>query len=41
MTGGKDTDGDGKIEARERTKESAEWVNALVSSVWAIINPDL
>ena len=38
---GQDQDGDGKISVDERIKESAEWLNAVLTGVWPIINPDL
>lgn len=41
LQGGHDKDGDGKIDAEEKKKESAEWLNALLKGVWPIINPDM
>ncbi|KAG8829696.1 hypothetical protein FRC20_008608, partial [Serendipita sp. 405] len=41
LQAGPDKDGDGKIEAEEKIKESAEWLNALLKGVWPIINPDM
>ncbi|KAA1474408.1 hypothetical protein DENSPDRAFT_905439 [Dentipellis sp. KUC8613] len=38
---GSDVDGDGKIGADERLRESAEWANALVASIWPIMDPAL
>ena len=38
---GSDEDGDGQVNAEERTKESAEWANAILRGVWPIMNPDL
>lgn len=41
LAAGKDTDGDGKVTTEERTRESAEWVDAMLRGLWPIINPDL
>ncbi|KAI0089465.1 hypothetical protein BDY19DRAFT_942448 [Irpex rosettiformis] len=41
LRAGSDVDGDGKVTGEERTKESAEWANALLRGVWPIMNPDL
>ncbi|KIP05468.1 hypothetical protein PHLGIDRAFT_30925 [Phlebiopsis gigantea 11061_1 CR5-6] len=41
LRAGSDEDGDGQINAEERTKESAEWANAILRGVWPILNPDL
>ena len=41
LTAGGDEDGDGKVNSEERTKESAEWANAVLRGVWPIMNPDL
>ena len=41
LRAGSDVDGDGKVTGEERTKESAEWSNALLRGVWPIMNPDL
>lgn len=38
---GRDGDGDGAVGPRERTRESAEWANALLAGVWPIVNTDL
>lgn len=40
-TAGQDQDGDGEVGVNERLKESAEWLNTVVSGVWPIINPDM
>ncbi|KAH8101754.1 hypothetical protein BXZ70DRAFT_1071093 [Cristinia sonorae] len=41
LKAGSDVDGNGKVSEEERTKESAEWANALLRGVWPIMNPDL
>ena len=41
LKAGLDRDGDGRVEAHERTKESAEWANNLLAEVVPIINPDM
>ncbi|KIM32455.1 hypothetical protein M408DRAFT_219185 [Serendipita vermifera MAFF 305830] len=41
LQAGYDKDGDGRIEAKEKIKESTEWLNALLGGVWPIINPDM
>lgn len=41
MAAGQDRNEDGKVDVRERIKESAEWLNAVLRGVWPIINPDL
>lgn len=41
LRAGSDEDGDGQVNAEERTKESAEWANAVLRGVWPIMNPDL
>ncbi|EKM56734.1 uncharacterized protein PHACADRAFT_207924 [Phanerochaete carnosa HHB-10118-sp] len=41
MRAGDDADGDGQVGCEERTKESAEWANAVLRGVWPIMNPDL
>ncbi|THH27196.1 hypothetical protein EUX98_g6993 [Antrodiella citrinella] len=41
LRAGSDVDGDGKVTDEERTKESAEWANALLRGVWPVLNPDL
>lgn len=41
LKAGSDVDGNGKVSEDERTKESAEWVNAMMRGVWPIMNPDL
>jgi hypothetical protein len=38
---GHDKDGDGDVDPSERTRESAEWANALIAGVWPILNTDL
>ncbi|KAI0672484.1 hypothetical protein C8Q78DRAFT_1027516 [Trametes maxima] len=41
LAAGSDVDGDGKVTDEERTRESAEWANAVVRGLWPIINTDL
>ncbi|GJE98733.1 C2 domain-containing protein [Phanerochaete sordida] len=41
LRAGDDLDGDGEVGADERTKESAEWANAVLRGVWPIMNADL
>ncbi|EMD37079.1 hypothetical protein CERSUDRAFT_114979 [Gelatoporia subvermispora B] len=41
LRAGSDLDGDGQVSDEERTRESAEWANAVMRGVWPIINPDL
>lgn len=41
LAAGSDVDGDGKVTDQERTRESAEWANALIRGLWPIINTDL
>ena len=41
LKAGSDWNGDGKVEDEERTKESAEWANAVLRGIWPILNPDL
>ncbi|KZT64142.1 hypothetical protein DAEQUDRAFT_718539 [Daedalea quercina L-15889] len=41
LRAGDDVDGDGSIDTEERTKESVEWLNAVMRGVWPIINPDM
>ncbi|KAI0753253.1 hypothetical protein C8Q80DRAFT_1229046 [Daedaleopsis nitida] len=41
LRAGSDVDGDGKVTDKERTRESAEWANALIRGLWPIINTDL
>lgn len=41
LAAGSDVDGDGKVTDEERTRESAEWANALVRGLWPILNTDL
>lgn len=41
LAAGSDVDGDGKVTDEERTRESAEWANALVRGLWPIVNTDL
>ncbi|KAH9941531.1 hypothetical protein B0H21DRAFT_752338 [Amylocystis lapponica] len=41
MRAGSDVDEDGQISDEERTRESAEWANALLRGVWPIVNPDI
>ncbi|KAI0080428.1 hypothetical protein K474DRAFT_1637659 [Panus rudis PR-1116 ss-1] len=41
LKAGADVDGDGRVTTEERTKESAEWANAVLRGVWPILNPDL
>ena len=41
LQAGSDVDGDGEVTDEERTKESAEWANALLRGIWPIMNPDL
>ena len=41
LRAGDDLDGDGRIAAEERTKESAEWLNSVLRGVWPIVNPDM
>ena len=41
LRAGSDVDGDGKITDEERTRESAEWANALIRGLWPAINTDL
>ncbi|PVF96053.1 hypothetical protein CPB86DRAFT_737459 [Serendipita vermifera] len=41
LQAGYDKDKDGKIEAEEKIKESAEWLNSLLGGVWPIINTDM
>ena len=41
LRAGSDVDGDGKVTDEERTRESAEWANAVVRGLWPIINPDM
>lgn len=41
LQAGSDLNGDGKVEGDERTKEGAEWANAVLRGVWPIVNPDL
>ena len=41
VAAGQDHDGDGEVGVDERIKESAEWLNAVLTGVWPIINPDM
>lgn len=41
LQAGSDLNGDGKVEGDERTKEGAEWANAVLRGVWPIVTPDL
>lgn len=41
LMAGYDISGDGYIDADERIKESAEWLNTLLRGLWPIINPDM
>ena len=41
LMAGSDVDHDGNVTDEERTKESAEWANAVVRGLWPIINTDL
>ena len=41
LAAGSDVDGDGKVTDEERTRESAEWANAVVRGLWPIINTDM
>ncbi|TBU59824.1 hypothetical protein BD310DRAFT_1038272 [Dichomitus squalens] len=41
LAAGSDVDHDGNVTDEERTKESAEWANAVVRGLWPIINTDL
>ena len=41
LRAGSDVDGDGQVSDEERTRESAEWANAIMRGVWPILNPDL
>jgi hypothetical protein len=41
LMAGYDSDGDGTIEADEKMKESAEWLNSMFRGLWPIINPDM
>ncbi|KAH9847036.1 hypothetical protein C2E23DRAFT_850404 [Lenzites betulinus] len=41
LAAGSDVDGDGKVTDKERTRESAEWANAIVRGLWPILNTDL
>ncbi|OSD00665.1 hypothetical protein PYCCODRAFT_1479096 [Trametes coccinea BRFM310] len=41
LAAGSDVDGDGKVTDDERTRESAEWANAVIRGLWPIINTDL
>lgn len=41
LTAGSDVDGDGNPSDGERTKEGAEWVNAILRAMWPTINPEL
>ena len=41
LAAGSDVDGDGKVSDEERTRESAEWANALIRGLWPIINTDM
>ncbi|EIN08704.1 hypothetical protein PUNSTDRAFT_133889 [Punctularia strigosozonata HHB-11173 SS5] len=41
LKAGSDVDGDGNVSDEERTKESAEWLNALLRGVWPIMNTDI
>ena len=41
LKAGSDWDGDGHVSDEERTKESAEWANAVLRGIWPIMNPDL
>ncbi|KAI5121834.1 hypothetical protein M0805_003268 [Coniferiporia weirii] len=41
LAAGEDQDGNGIVDVEERTKESAEWVNAILRGIWPIINTDM
>ncbi|KAI8972445.1 hypothetical protein BD414DRAFT_469487 [Trametes punicea] len=41
LAAGSDVDGDGKVTDEERTRESAEWANAVIRGIWPILNTDL
>ena len=41
LAAGSDVDGDGKVTDEERTRESAEWANAVIRGLWPIINTDM
>ncbi|KAI0634023.1 hypothetical protein C8Q77DRAFT_721518 [Trametes polyzona] len=41
LAAGSDVDGDGKVTDEERTRESAEWANAVIRGLWPILNTDL
>ncbi|KAI0329974.1 hypothetical protein GY45DRAFT_1278584, partial [Cubamyces sp. BRFM 1775] len=41
LAAGSDVDGDGKVTDEERTRESAEWANAIIRGLWPILNTDL
>ena len=41
LMAGYDIGGDGIIEAEEKMKESAEWLNSMFRGLWPIINPDM
>ncbi|RPD52908.1 hypothetical protein L226DRAFT_617720 [Lentinus tigrinus ALCF2SS1-7] len=41
LAAGSDVDGDGKVTDEERTRESAEWANAVVRELWPIFNTDM
>ncbi len=41
LAAGSDVDGDGKVTDDERTRESAEWANAVIRGLWPIMNTDM
>lgn len=41
LRAGSDIDGDGKVTDEERTRESAEWANAVIRGLWPSINTDM
>ena len=41
LRAGSDLDGDGKVTDEERTRESAEWANAILRGLWPVFNTDM